>query len=132
MQGPRGLEWVGGDESLVAHAGLLRLLAARTGLTGKLSAGLARRGFDPVYDRRQLLLDLALVLIDGRGGDRDFQRCITLMPIWIGYARISATARELGSRDRGRRSLLRAGRWRTRAGVPMRRSGRPWCARATR
>ena len=59
-----GLEFVGDDERLVAHTGLLplRLLADRTGLTGKLSAALARCGFDPVYDRGQVLLDLALVL----------------------------------------------------------------------
>jgi hypothetical protein len=43
-----GLELVGDDERLVAHAGLLplRLLAERTGLTGKLSVAMTRRGFD--------------------------------------------------------------------------------------
>lgn len=78
-----GLEWVGDDERLVAHAGLLplRLLAQRTGLTGKLSAGLARRGFDPTYDRGQLLLDLALVLIDGGEAISDFQTLRHLGPI---------------------------------------------------
>lgn len=78
-----GLEWVGDDERLVAHAGLLplRLLAQRTGLTGKLSAAVARRGFDPVYDRGQLLLDLALVLIDGGEAISDFQMLQPLEPI---------------------------------------------------
>lgn len=85
MQGTwaEGLEWVGDDERLVAHAGLLplRLLAQRTGLTGRLSAGLARRGFDPVYDRGQLLLDLALVLIDGGEAISDFQTLGHLRPV---------------------------------------------------
>ncbi len=78
-----GLEWVGDDERLVAHAGLLplRLLAQRSGLTGWLSAGLVRRGFDPVYDRGQLLLDLALVLIDGGEAISDFQTLRHLSPI---------------------------------------------------
>jgi len=55
-----GLELVGDDERLVAHAGLLplRLLAERTGLTEKLSVAMTRRGFDPVYDRGQALVDL--------------------------------------------------------------------------
>lgn len=78
-----GLEWVGDDERLVAHAGLLplRLLAQRAGLTGRLSAGLVRRGFSPVYDRGQLLVDLALVLIDGGESISDFQTLRHLGPI---------------------------------------------------
>jgi hypothetical protein len=62
-----GLEFVGNDERLVAHAGALppRLLAGRLGLTGGLSARMRRRGFEPAYDRGQVLLDLALTLIDG-------------------------------------------------------------------
>ena len=39
--------------------------AERTGLTGRLPAAMARRGFDPVFDQRQILVDLALVLILG-------------------------------------------------------------------
>jgi len=78
-----GLELVGDDERLVAHTGLLplRLLADRTGLTGRLSAALARCGFDPVYDRGQVLLDLALVLIDGGEAISDFQTLQHLGPI---------------------------------------------------
>ena len=62
-----GLELIGDDERLVARAGVLplRLLAQRLGLTRGLSAGMRRRGFDPVYDRGAVLTDLALVLIDG-------------------------------------------------------------------
>jgi len=58
-----GLELVGDDDRLVGFAGALplplRLLAERTGLRAGLSAAMARRGFDPVYDRGQVLVDLA-------------------------------------------------------------------------
>ena len=56
-----GLKLVGDDDRLVGFAGALplRLLAERTGLRAGLSAAMARRGFDPVYDRGQILLDMA-------------------------------------------------------------------------
>ena len=62
-----GLELIGDDQWLVAHVGAvpLRLLAERTGLRTGVSAAMRRRGFDPVYDRGQVLVDLALVLILG-------------------------------------------------------------------
>lgn len=52
---------------VVAHAGSVatRLLADRTGLTGQLSAVLARRGFVPVHDRGRVLVDVAVMLADG-------------------------------------------------------------------
>ena len=65
FDGPAGLELVGDDERLVAHAGLLPLAAAgradrpRAGAVG----GDAPAGSSPLYDRGQLLTDLALVLI---------------------------------------------------------------------
>jgi Transposase DDE domain group 1 len=77
------LELIGDDERLVAHAGAvpLRLLAERTGLRAGLSAALRRRGFDPVYDRGQVLLDLALVLILGGEAIGDFQALAHLRPV---------------------------------------------------
>ena len=77
------MELCGDDERLVAHAGALplRLLADRTGLTGRLSAAMARRGFAPVYDRGQLLVDLALVLILGGEAISDFQTLRHLRPV---------------------------------------------------
>jgi hypothetical protein len=59
----------------VALAGLLpvRLLAERGGLTAGVSTAMRRRGFDPDYDRGQVLVDLALVLIGGGQGFGDFQ-----------------------------------------------------------
>jgi len=79
----RGLELVADDERLVTHAGVLplRLLAERTGLTGRLSAAMARRGFDPVFDRGQILADLALVLILGGEAISDFQALKHLAPV---------------------------------------------------
>ena len=78
-----GLELVGDDERLVAHAGLLpvRLLAERTGLRAGLSAAMRRRGSSPLYDRGQLLVDLALVLIAGGEAISDFQALAHLAPL---------------------------------------------------
>lgn len=86
MQGTswaRGLEFTGDDERLVAHAGVLplRLLAGRLGLASGLSAGMRRRGFEPVYDRGQVVLDLALTLIDGGEAISDFQALAHLAPV---------------------------------------------------
>jgi hypothetical protein len=52
---------------VVSHVGaaLLRMLADRTGLTGALSGGLARRGWWPGHDRGRVLVDLAVMIADG-------------------------------------------------------------------
>jgi hypothetical protein len=78
-----GLELVGDDQRLVTHVGAvpLRLLAERTGLTAGLSAAMRRRGFHPVYDRGQLLLDLALTLILGGEAISDYQALAHLAPV---------------------------------------------------
>ena len=78
-----GLELVGDDERLAAHAGLLplRLLAEGTGLRAGLSAAMRRRGSSPLYDRGQLLADLALVLIAGGEAISDFQALAHLAPL---------------------------------------------------
>jgi hypothetical protein len=57
------------------HAGLLplRLLAERTGLRAGLSAAMRRRDSSPLYDRGQILADLALVLIGGGEVISNFQ-----------------------------------------------------------
>lgn len=44
---------------------MLRLAADRVGLTGALSAALARPGFWPVHDRGGVLTDLAVMIADG-------------------------------------------------------------------
>jgi hypothetical protein len=52
---------------MVNHAGtaVLRLLADGTGLTGRLSRALRRRGFEPVHDRGRVLTDTAVMIADG-------------------------------------------------------------------
>ena len=82
-RGAAGLELVGDDERLAAHAGLLplRLLAEGTGLRAGLSAAMRRRGSSPLYDRGQLLADLALVLIAGGEAISDFQALAPLAPL---------------------------------------------------
>ena len=63
----RDLRVTAGGSGVVSHVGaaLLRLLADRAGLTGALSAGLARAGWWPVHDRGRVLVDLAVMIADG-------------------------------------------------------------------
>jgi hypothetical protein len=49
----------------LAGSAAVRLLADRVGLTEHLSAALSRRGFVPVHDRGQVLVDVATVLAAG-------------------------------------------------------------------
>jgi hypothetical protein len=78
-----GLEFTGDDDRLVGLAGALpmRLLAEQTVLRTGLSAAMRRRGFDPVYDRGQVLIDLALMLILGGEAISDFQGLRHLSPV---------------------------------------------------
>jgi Transposase DDE domain group 1 len=70
-----GLELVADDERLVAHVGAVpvRLLCDRMGLTGGLSKAMRRRGFDPGYDRGEVLANLAVTLILGGEAISDFR-----------------------------------------------------------
>ena len=47
------------------HRGALRIIVDRTGLTGRLSRALARRGFVPVHGRGRVLADTAVLIADG-------------------------------------------------------------------
>ncbi len=51
----------------MAHAGNVatRLLADQVGLTGALSAAMARRGFTPTHDRGRVLVDVAVLIAGG-------------------------------------------------------------------
>jgi hypothetical protein len=51
----------------VSHVGAVavRALADRSGLTGRLSAATARKGFMPVHDRGRVLVDTAVMIADG-------------------------------------------------------------------
>lgn len=77
------LELVGDDDRLVGFAGALplRLLAERTGLRTGLSTAMTRRGFTPVYDRGQLLVDLAVIQLLGGEAISDFQGLRHLAPV---------------------------------------------------
>ncbi|MDN5851356.1 MAG: IS1380 family transposase, partial [Actinomycetia bacterium] len=77
------LELVGDDDRLIGSAGVLplRLLAERTGLRAGLSAAMTRRGFTPVYDRGQLLVDLAVTQLLGGQAISDFQGLRHLAPV---------------------------------------------------
>ncbi|MBF8193121.1 IS1380 family transposase [Nonomuraea sp. K274] len=61
------LEMTGGASGLVGAAGvpLLRLLADRSGLRGRLSKALVKPGFLPGHDRGQVLVDVAVGLALG-------------------------------------------------------------------
>lgn len=59
----------------------MRLLAERSGLRAVLSAAMVRRGFDPVYDRGQVLIDLAVAQILGGEAISDFQGLRHLRPV---------------------------------------------------
>lgn len=78
-----GLEFTGDDDRLIGHAGALplRLLAERAGLRAGLSAAMWRRGSSPVYDRGQVLVDLALTLVLGGEAISDFQGLRHLAPV---------------------------------------------------
>jgi Transposase DDE domain group 1 len=56
-----------GGHGIVSHTGsvAVRALADRSGLTGRLSAATARRGFLPVHDRGRVLADTAVMIADG-------------------------------------------------------------------
>ena len=77
------LELVGDDDRLVGFAGALplRLLAERTGLRTGLPTAMTRRGFTPVYDRGQLLVDLAVIQLLGGEAISDFQGLRHLAPV---------------------------------------------------
>jgi len=78
-----GLELIGDDDRLVGFAGALplRLLAERTGLRAGMSRAMAQRGFNPLYDRGQVLVDLAVAQILGGEAISDFQGLRHLAPV---------------------------------------------------
>jgi Transposase DDE domain group 1 len=78
-----GLEFTGDDDRLVGYAGALpmRLLAEQGGLRAGLPAAMRRRGFGPVYDRGQVLADLAVMLILGGEAISDLQGLRHLSPV---------------------------------------------------
>jgi hypothetical protein len=121
-----GLELVGDDDRLVGFAGAVpvRLLAERSGLRAGLSAAMRRPGFLPVYDRGQLLVDLAVAQVLGAEAISDFQGLRHLAPVtgpvpstptvWralaeVGWLQPSAGSRPCSGFDRVASRKRRAG-----------------------
>ncbi|MFC5954617.1 hypothetical protein ACFP51_09000 [Streptomyces pratens] len=73
----------------------LRLLAERTGLTGALSAALARPGFAPVHDRGQVMVDLAMAITLGATCIRDIRLLEHQRPVFGPVASHSTAWRTL-------------------------------------
>jgi len=114
-----GLSVTADGTGVVALAGsaALRLLAEKVGLTGGLSTALARRGFVPVHDRGQVLVDVATMLAAGGEaiGDIDTLRH---QPVWGRVASPATVWRALDEITPA--GLVRIGKARARA------RGRVW------
>src|SRR5262245_46746641 len=103
---------------MVGVVGLL-MPADRTGLTGGLSAVLARPGFYPVHDRGRLLTDVAGSIAAGRVDLCDIEALRARVEAFGSVASDTATLRALGEigdvdlyRIDQRRALARAYLWR--------------------
>jgi hypothetical protein len=85
----------------VGHVGgvHLRLLAERTGLTGALSAALARKDFHPVHDRGQVLVDLAVAITLGAACIRDVRLLEHQRPVFGPVASFPTVWRALNEVD---------------------------------
>ncbi|MET8538956.1 IS1380 family transposase [Streptomyces sp. NPDC005065] len=91
----------GDGKGQVGHVGgvHLRLLAERTGLTGALSAALARPGFVPVHDRGQVMVDLAVAITLGAGCIRDVRLLEHQRPVFGPVASFPTVWRALKETD---------------------------------
>ena len=100
-------------EGIVAWVGAVpvRMLADRTGLTGGLSAVLARRGFDPVHDRGRVLTDVAVAIVCGARDIVDIE-ALRAQAAVFGPVASDTTARraldEVGGRARAAIGRVRA------------------------
>lgn len=132
------LELVADDDRLVGFAGALplRLLAERSGLRAEVSAAMRRADFDPVYDRGQLLVDLALAQVLGAEAISDFQGLRQLAPVTGPVPSTSTVWRalwEAGPAQLGRiNAAVTAFRRRWWALLADRPEGFPWLAVAGR
>ena len=120
---------------VVSHVGaaLLRMLADRAGLTGGLSAALARTGWFPGHDRGRVLVDLAVMIADGgealcdidalRHQGEVFGPVASDTTVWRALDEIGATQLR---RIAVARAKVRARLWRLFGGPPQARAaGRP-------
>ena len=102
----RGLAMSGDGKGQIGHVGgvHLRLLAERTGLTGALSAALARRGSVPLHDRGQVLVDLAVAITLGAMCIRDIRLLEHQRPVFgpvASYPTVWRALKEIDERRPG-------------------------------
>jgi hypothetical protein len=124
----RDLRVTADGDGVVAMIGLvgLRMLADRTGLTGGLSAVLAKPGFYPVHDRGRVLTDVACSIAAGGVDLCDIEALRTQAEVFGPVASDTTALRALGEvgdvdlyRIDARRAAARAHLWsRLPAGVP--------------
>jgi hypothetical protein len=116
---------------VVSHAGaaLLRMLADRAGLTGALSAGLARRGRWPVHDRGRVLVDLAVLIANGGEAIADIDVLRHQREVFGAVASDTTVWRALDEIGAGQlrriaraRAKVRARMWRLFGGPPAARA----------
>jgi hypothetical protein len=115
----KGLVVEAGGHGVVSHAGsaATRLLADRTGLTGALSAALARRGFTPLYDRGRVLADLAVAIADGATAISDIDALRHQGELFGPVASDSTTWRALSGCDAAALARISRARAKTRSHV---------------
>jgi hypothetical protein len=106
-----------GGSQVVSHVGaaLLRLLADRAGLTGALSAALARSGRWPVHDRGRVLVDLAVLIADGGEAIADIDVLRHQQEVFGSVASDTTVWRMLDELDGVRLRRIAAARARVRA-----------------
>src|ERR1017187_7100202 len=115
----KGLVGEAGGHGVVSHAGsaATRLLADRTGLTGALSAALARRGFTPLHDRGRVLADLAVAIADGATAISDIDALRHQGELFGPVASDSTTWRALSGCDAAALARISRARAKTRSHV---------------
>jgi Transposase DDE domain group 1 len=108
-----------GGAGVVSHTGsaALRIIADRTGLTGRLSNALARRGFMPVHDRGRVLADAAVMIADGGRVMSDLAVLRDQGELFGPVASDPTLWRTLDRIGRGQQARIAAARARTRVHV---------------
>jgi hypothetical protein len=115
----RDLRVTADGEGVVSLAGAvpLRMLADRSGLTGSLSAVLARRGFLPLHDRGRVLTDVAVAIAAGARDMIDVEALRGQAAVFGAVASYTTVLRALGEISDARRAAIARSRAAARAHV---------------